>query len=302
MNVKLVRELELFEDKEREYARQGKGKTKEIHALQDQVAELERTLHAAKKNGGGGGGGDRHAREGLQRLQAEVEEAGLAVRGLQQVLQLKNRELSSLRTHATTILEQRTEVEQFFIDALAQCKEEMGEERQRAYRQSLAEYRFAMREATNGNNDHQHQHQHNGQNYDYGNGQSPRSPTSSRRASPPNSSKKRYGKGRGGSVGGGGVSGGSGCSGGGGGGGAADTIAHQHEGEKAVGFPKIRAAATQRGVLGGKLPGGLPEGKQAVLGLDGLPVGRHEKSLPIGPPATKVQLSDLSWGDREKVR
>lgn len=41
---------------------------------------------------------------------------------MRQLLQLKNRELATLKQHATTVLEQRSEVEQFFLEALDQCK------------------------------------------------------------------------------------------------------------------------------------------------------------------------------------
>ena len=82
------------------------------------------------------------------------------------------------QTHARAVLEQRTEVEQFFLEALEQvrasglseltpatwfilvallaalprggpqCKKNIVEERQRSYRAALAEYRVKMKRAT----------------------------------------------------------------------------------------------------------------------------------------------------------
>eukprot|EP00613_Pedinella_sp_CCMP2098_P025245 CAMPEP_0171698140 /NCGR_PEP_ID=MMETSP0991-20121206/9200_1 /TAXON_ID=483369 /ORGANISM="non described non described, Strain CCMP2098" /LENGTH=367 /DNA_ID=CAMNT_0012286989 /DNA_START=55 /DNA_END=1155 /DNA_ORIENTATION=+ len=119
-NALLGRELSLFEGKEQEYARQGKSKTKEIHGLRDRVVELDRALGAFQKASKAGG-----SEASGRRLQAQADEAVLDAKGLRQVLQLKNRELHALRVHATTVLEQRTEVEQFFLEALEQCKGEI---------------------------------------------------------------------------------------------------------------------------------------------------------------------------------
>jgi hypothetical protein len=48
-NKRLGRELALLEDKEVEYARQGKAKSKEIHVLKERNAELESTILELKK-------------------------------------------------------------------------------------------------------------------------------------------------------------------------------------------------------------------------------------------------------------
>ena len=56
-------------------------------------------------------------------IKKDLEEQTLDAAGLRQLLKLKNRELQHIKTHARTILEQRTEVETFFLDALDQCKQ-----------------------------------------------------------------------------------------------------------------------------------------------------------------------------------
>ena len=50
----------------------------------------------------------------------------LEVNGLRQLVKLKNKELRTIKKLAQTILNQRTEVEQFFLDALANVKGEIA--------------------------------------------------------------------------------------------------------------------------------------------------------------------------------
>jgi len=142
LNKKLARELSLFEDKELEYARQGKAKTKQIHHLETKLDEVEGVLSETRKRLNAGAGVKEAA------LQRQLDEHADDTHSLRGILQLKNKELATLRQHAATILEQRTEVETFFIEALEQCKSAILEERGKAYRDSLAEYRTAVKAAT----------------------------------------------------------------------------------------------------------------------------------------------------------
>ena len=72
----------------------------------------------------------------------------MANTGLKQLLKLKNRELKNIRKLAQTILDQRTEVEQYFLEALEQVKSEIRQKREDEYRLQMAEYNAQMRKAT----------------------------------------------------------------------------------------------------------------------------------------------------------
>lgn len=59
-------------------------------------------------------------------LPSQTEELALEVNGLRQLVKLKNKELRTIKKLAQTILSQRTEVEQFFLDALLNVKKEIA--------------------------------------------------------------------------------------------------------------------------------------------------------------------------------
>ena len=53
------------------------------------------------------------------------EEMRLEIQGLRHLIKLKNKELKTLKRLSYTILSQRSEVEQFFHEALSQVKNEI---------------------------------------------------------------------------------------------------------------------------------------------------------------------------------
>lgn len=53
----------------------------------------------------------------------ELEEATLDAAGLRRLMQMKNKELRHMKTLAATILDQRSEIEQFFLEALQEVNE-----------------------------------------------------------------------------------------------------------------------------------------------------------------------------------
>lgn len=141
-NKLLRRDLDLANDKESEYAAKSNSKSKEIQNLRDKITALENLMkdHGKKFQA--------EMVRSTKGIKKDLEEQTLDAAGLRQLLKLKNRELQHIKTHARTILEQRTEVETFFLDALEQCKQEISEERQRKYRAELNEYRQQMAAAT----------------------------------------------------------------------------------------------------------------------------------------------------------
>ena len=76
----------------------------------------------------------------------------LANGGLKQLLRLKNRELKNIRNLAQVILNQRTEVEQYFLDALEQVKDEIKKKKDDQHKLAISEYRNQMRRATKNKN------------------------------------------------------------------------------------------------------------------------------------------------------
>ena len=140
----LRRDMELAREKEGEYAKQSHVKNREAKKREEKIAALEELLRDAGKKFQGE---KAHLRRSLQ---ASLEEQTLDAAGLRQMLRLKNRELSKLRRLAEMVLEQRTEVEQFFLEALEDVKANIVKQRQERYRADMAEYRTQMRTATLG--------------------------------------------------------------------------------------------------------------------------------------------------------
>jgi hypothetical protein len=68
---------------------------------------------------------DRERKLLLERLHSENEVSFIEIAKLRRTLELKTKELSRIKKLAKNILDQRTEVEQFFLDALEKVKTEV---------------------------------------------------------------------------------------------------------------------------------------------------------------------------------
>lgn len=137
----LAREVEIYADKEKEWARQGVRKTQENRALTAKVTELETTLAAERR--------ERSAEK--SRLQKEymqkTEDLRLQVDGMTSLLSLRNRELATVKRLAGIILAQRTDVEHFFLEALAQVKMQVAQRRAAAATAALEASRTSLERA-----------------------------------------------------------------------------------------------------------------------------------------------------------
>ena len=133
--VKLTRsnrELVILNEKEEEYARQGLLKTKEIKALRERVEQLEKQQIVNIER-------FRHRTKELkQTVHKELEDATLDAAGLRRLIKIKNKELRHMKSLAATILSQRSEVEQYFLDALDEVKTMIRKERRKARQAELA--------------------------------------------------------------------------------------------------------------------------------------------------------------------
>jgi hypothetical protein len=125
--AKSKREFAIISDKEIEYAHQGYFKGKEIKALRERVEHLEKqqavNLERFKHK----------TKEIKATVHRELEEATLDAAGLRRLLKIKNKELHRMKTLAATILSQRTETEQFFLESLHEVKSLIKNDRKRSH-------------------------------------------------------------------------------------------------------------------------------------------------------------------------
>lgn len=121
----LQREMEVRNDKDTEYARQSYVKSKEIKILRDRVDQLEKgaVLNTEKFK--------MRSKELKQAVHKDLEEATLDAAGLRRLMKIKNKELRIMKSLAATILSQRSEMEQFFLEALSEVKEKIKQEKKK---------------------------------------------------------------------------------------------------------------------------------------------------------------------------
>lgn len=134
-------EARVTESTQNVHAKKGHKKENQVRDLTNEIVNLEAHVKEIQQRESAQSTKLISAVNKEKELRAEEEKA------LRHLLMIKNRELAHVKTHARTILEQRTEVEQFFLDALDQCKAKIEEERKREQRAELAAYRKKMLEA-----------------------------------------------------------------------------------------------------------------------------------------------------------
>ncbi|GMF26460.1 unnamed protein product [Phytophthora fragariaefolia] len=127
-------ELQLQVQKEAEFAKQAQRQARELTQLRTCLREAEQKLGA----GLAAASWDAHTH--AARHEREREELMLDTEGLRKLLRLKNRELRNLRRLAQTILNQRTDVEQFFLDSLEHVKREIERERKEKHDRDVEHY------------------------------------------------------------------------------------------------------------------------------------------------------------------
>lgn len=122
------RELEIFKDSEQDYVRQGLVRSKEIKALRERVEQLEKqqivNIERFKAR----------TKELQTSVYKELEDATLDAAGLRRLIKIKNKELRTMKSLSATILSQRNEIEQFFLESLHEVREKIKKDRQRTQR------------------------------------------------------------------------------------------------------------------------------------------------------------------------
>jgi len=115
----LAREVALFADKEALFAKKAAFRSRENRDLKAKVKTLEQSL------GEVAGDFEAHRRHVAASVSQESEELVSEVAALRSLVASKNKGLSSMKRLAEMILSQRTEVEQFLLESLAQVKAEV---------------------------------------------------------------------------------------------------------------------------------------------------------------------------------
>ena len=121
-------------------AERGNKRTQLLKAKDKKIQELQKALAAAVHSGS-------TTEYQLQRKYSkQVQNLKLEVQGLRQLIKLKSKELKNMKSLSQTILDQRSETEQFFIDALQKVKDEQDEMRRTTALQRTADFNKRVRE------------------------------------------------------------------------------------------------------------------------------------------------------------
>jgi hypothetical protein len=143
-NKRLKRNLSLAAENDSEQAKRAHYKESEAQVLKSKIKTMERTLAMTVRD-------FEHSRAAATAAaERDKEELAMEVSGLRQLLKLKNKELRTVRSLAQVILDQRTEVEQFFLEALESVKSEVRKRAEDSAKNQQDEYRRQMRAAQAG--------------------------------------------------------------------------------------------------------------------------------------------------------
>lgn len=126
---------------------ESKHQKKEITELNDKVKTLEKSLsHVVREFEAERAALERKAEDDTLNSRAEIAR-------LQRVVELKTREMNRVKRLAKTILDQRTEVEQFFLESLEYVKNEIVRNRIQYRKDAQHAYQQRMLEAHAGHGD-----------------------------------------------------------------------------------------------------------------------------------------------------
>ncbi|XP_049562733.1 basal body-orientation factor 1 isoform X5 [Orcinus orca] len=116
----------------------------QIQTLQKKVVSLETTLSCMTKEF------ETEVLKLQQQAMAKNQAGQIEIFKLQHLLQMKDKEMNRVKKLAKNILDERTEVERFFLDALHQVKQQILFSRKRYKQVAQAAFNFKMREACAG--------------------------------------------------------------------------------------------------------------------------------------------------------
>lgn len=126
---------------------ESKHQKKQIAELQEKVKTLEKSLsHVVREF-------EAERATLLQKSEDETRNCRAEISRLQRIVELKTKEMNRVKRLAKTILDQRTEVEQFFLDSLEYVKNEIVRNRVQYRKDAQNAYQQRMLEAQAGQSD-----------------------------------------------------------------------------------------------------------------------------------------------------
>ncbi|TMS21596.1 Basal body-orientation factor 1 [Larimichthys crocea] len=143
-NASLVLERNTFECMFKKNTAEMEVQKEELSKLRAKVASLEQALEQKA------GEFERDKEKEKEKTMVSIQASQVELVKLQKVLAMREKELENIKQLASTIVEQRTEVEQFFHEALAQVKQEIMASRLQYRKKAQQAYQSRMREATAG--------------------------------------------------------------------------------------------------------------------------------------------------------
>uniref|UniRef100_A0A3B4Y926 Basal body-orientation factor 1 n=1 Tax=Seriola lalandi dorsalis TaxID=1841481 RepID=A0A3B4Y926_SERLL len=121
-------------------AAQMEAQKRQLSKLRAKVVSLEQALEQKTAEP------EREEKKEKEKILVRTQASQVELEKLQKVLTMRERELGHIKRLASTVVEQRTELEQFFHESLAQVKQEVMASRKEA----LQAYRWRLKEATAG--------------------------------------------------------------------------------------------------------------------------------------------------------
>lgn len=128
----------------KENAAQIEAQKSELSKLRAKVVSLQQALEQKAV------APEREEKKEKEEMLVRSQASQVELEKLQKVLAMRERELGHIKQLAGTIVEQRTELEQFFHESLAQVKQEITANRLKYRKEALQAYRCRLKEATAG--------------------------------------------------------------------------------------------------------------------------------------------------------
>ncbi|KAK2826112.1 hypothetical protein Q5P01_020326 [Channa striata] len=138
-NASLALDKSTFELLIKKNAAEMEAQRYELSKLRDKVVTLEQAVKQTPRKS-----------EEDEKVLARARASQIELEKLQNVLAIREKELRHIKQLASKIVEQRTELEEFFHEALAQVRQEIMTSRQKYKKEALQAYRWRLREATAG--------------------------------------------------------------------------------------------------------------------------------------------------------
>uniref|UniRef100_A0A3B4Y8W8 Basal body orientation factor 1a n=1 Tax=Seriola lalandi dorsalis TaxID=1841481 RepID=A0A3B4Y8W8_SERLL len=117
---------------------------RQLSKLRAKVVSLEQALEQKTAEP------EREEKKEKEKILVRTQASQVELEKLQKVLTMRERELGHIKRLASTVVEQRTELEQFFHESLAQVKQEVMASRLQYKKEALQAYRWRLKEATAG--------------------------------------------------------------------------------------------------------------------------------------------------------